>query len=76
MGDDSSYGDEIEERIENLIGKRFIPDGSTKSKIIYDINMDRTPKNTTKYYEKQSYSNFCKNLNHLTKKKSILIQPF
>ena len=58
MDEDSSYGENIEESIENLIGKRFIPDGSTKSKIIYDIDVDRNPKNTTKYYESQSYDNY------------------
>jgi hypothetical protein len=58
MDEDSSYGENLEESIENLIGKRFIPDGSTKSKIIYDIDKELTPKNTNKYYESQSYSNY------------------
>jgi hypothetical protein len=53
-----NYGETLDERIENLIGKRFVPEGSTKSKVIYDISKDRTPKNTTINTFKETYSNY------------------
>ena len=53
-----NYGKNLDERIKNLIGKRFVPEGSTKSKVIYDISKDRTPKNTTVNTFKETYSDY------------------
>ena len=60
MYDDRNYGYDIEERIENLIGKRFVPEGSSKSKQIYDISQDKTPSNKSINYGKETYTNYIK----------------
>ena len=51
-----NFGKTEEDRIENLIGKRFVPDYSTRSKVIYDIRKDRNPKNMTINHEKETYN--------------------
>ena len=53
-----NYGEDLDESIENLVGKRFIPDDSSKSKVIADIDPERTPSNTSRNYGKESYSNY------------------
>jgi len=53
-----NFGETEEERIENLIGKRFVPEKGTKSKVIYDINKDRTPMNTNINHGKETYTNY------------------
>ena len=58
MDENANYGDDLDERIENLIGKRFVPEGSSKSKIIYDIEKDRNPKNTSRSYGKETYTDY------------------
>ena len=69
-----NYGEDLEERIENLVGKRFVPDEGSKSKIIYDIRTDRTPENASIIMEKrliQAILNFIRKFS--TKKLTILI---
>ena len=63
-----NYGEDIDERIENLIGKRFVPNNSSKSKIIFDINRDKTPKNTNRNHEGKSYT-FCEFFEKVLNKK-------
>jgi hypothetical protein len=58
MDPECNYGEDLDESIENLVGKRFIPDESSKSKVIYDIDPDRTPSNTSRNYGKESYTNY------------------
>ena len=53
-----NFGETEEERIDNLIGKRFVPEYGTKSKIIHDIDKDRTPMNTTINHGKETYTNY------------------
>ena len=53
-----NYGDNLDESIENLVGRKFLPDGSSKSKVIYDIDTERKPINTSKNYGKESYKNY------------------
>lgn len=48
----NNYGNEYEERIENLIGLRFIEDGFNKSKKISDIKDEKTSNYTRKHGEK------------------------
>jgi hypothetical protein len=54
MNKEFNFGNTKEERIENLIGKRFVPDNGTRSKVIYDISTDRNPQNTTINHEKET----------------------
>ncbi len=68
MYEESNYGDNFEERIENLIGKRFVPEGSSKSKVIYDISKDKTPSNTSIKYSKETYPNYIKFFKDIFKK--------
>lgn len=68
MYDDRNYGYDIEERIENLIGKRFVPEGSSKSKQIYDISQDKTPSNKSINYGKETYTNYIKFFKDVLKK--------
>jgi hypothetical protein len=68
MYEESNYGYDIEERIENLIGKRFVPEGSSKSKQIYDISQDKTPSNTSINYGKETYTNYIKFFKDVLKK--------
>lgn len=68
MDQERNYGDDMEERIENLIGKRFVPEGSSKSKVIYDISQDKTPSNTSIFYGRESYSNYIKFFKEILKK--------
>jgi hypothetical protein len=68
MYEESKYGYDIEERIENLIGKRFVPEGSSKSKQIYDISQDKTPSNTSINYGKETYTNYIKFFKDVLKK--------
>jgi len=53
-----NFGETEEERIDNLIGKRFVPEKGTKSKVISDINKDRTPMNTKINHGKETYTNY------------------
>jgi len=68
MYEDRNYGYDIEERIENLIGKRFVPEGSSKSKQIYDISQDKTPSNKSINYGKETYTNYIKFFKDVLKK--------
>ena len=68
MYEESNYGDDLEERIENLIGKRFVPEGSSKSKQIYDISQDKTPSNTSINYGTETYTNYIKFFKDILKK--------
>ena len=68
MNEECNYGDNLDERIENLIGKRFVHDQSSKSKIIYDIDTELTPKNTSINYGKESFSNYIKFFKNVFKK--------
>ena len=54
INSDCNYGYDMDESIENLVEKRFVPYGSSKSKVIYDIDKDRTPSNTSRNYGKES----------------------
>ena len=58
MNEEFNFGETLEERIENLIGRRFVPENGTRSKIINDINKDRTPENTSINHGKETYSNY------------------
>ena len=68
MYEESNYGADLEERIENLIGKRFVPEGSSKSKQIYDISQDKTPSKTSINYGKETYTNYIKFFKDVLKK--------
>ena len=68
MYEKCNYGDDLEERIENLIGKRFVPEGSSKSKQIYDISQDKNPSNTSINYGKETYTNYIKFFKDILKK--------
>ena len=47
---------------ENLVGKRFIPDDSSKSKVIADIDPERTPSNTSRnFFNSVTVSHIFKN---------------
>ena len=69
MDEERNYGEDLNERIENLIGKRFVPEGSTKSKLIYDIDKDLTPKNSSTNYGKELFPNFIEFFQKVFKKK-------
>ena len=69
MDEERNYGEDLNERIENLIGKRFVPEGSTKSKLIYDIDKDLTPKNSSTNYGKDIFPNFIEFFQKVFKKK-------
>ena len=58
MNEEFNFGETQEERIENLIGKRFVPQNGTRSKIINDICPDRNPMNTSINHGKETYSNY------------------
>ena len=64
-----NYGEDLEERIENLVGKRFVPDEGSKSKIIYDIRTDRTPENTSINHSGETFSNYIEFYNKVFHKK-------
>ena len=63
-----NYGDNMDERINNIIGKRFVPNDASKSKVIFDINTDRTPKNTNRNHEGKTYT-FCEFFEKVLNKK-------
>ena len=49
----NDYGDELEDRIDTLIGLRFTEDGCSKSKKIYDIK--HNPTNVSHNYNGKTY---------------------
>ena len=51
-----------------MIGKRFVPEGSSKSKQIYDISQDKTPSNKSINYGKETYTNYIKFFKDVLKK--------
>ena len=69
----NDYGDELEDRIDTLIGLTFTEDGCSKSKKIYDIK--HNPTNVTRNYNGKTYSIFEYYENVLKKKINDKNQP-